>query len=466
MKGGRLSYAPRALAGAMVVAAASAAGCNGLLGIDEASLGATPGGEGGGAAFEGAGGGGGAAKGGGAGGGAGAGGAGAGGGGPTSRARGVGAGFQNSCAVVESGQVYCWGANAQGELGDGTTDGRPRPRPVVAAAGDAPLTNARALATGSSHSCALVGEGGVRCWGGNSLNQLGDGTTEVRTAAVVVSSGQGAPLAGVQAVASGQNHACALAGGGLLCWGLNGSGQLGDGTRANRGVAAPVLRAPATPLAGALAVACGGEHSCAVVGAGEVHCWGGNANGELGDGTTVGRDVPAPVVTSVLGPPLAGVQVLALGSRHGCAAIEGGNVRCWGDNEYGQLGDGTGASQTLPVAVATGPGGGPLAGALALALGSFHSCAVVAGGEVRCWGRNASGELGDGTTSDRPYPVPVLASPGGPPLTGVRALALGPDHSCAVTEAGEALCWGSNPAGQLGDATTSQRRTPVRVVLP
>jgi alpha-tubulin suppressor-like RCC1 family protein len=213
------------------------------------------------------------------------------------------------------------------------------------------------------------------------------------------------------------------------------------------------------------ALTLGSIHSCALLSGGEVRCWGYNYFGQLGDGTTEDRLTPVRVLQSPGGPALTGVQALALGGHHSCAELTNGELRCWGYNSNGQLGDGTLTDRPNPVAVLQSPGGPPLTGLQALTLGGGHSCALVSGGEVRCWGYNAYGQLGDGTLTDRLTPVPVLQSPGGPPLTGVQALALGDWHSCALVNGGEVRCWGNSDNGQLGDGTTTQRPNPVPVLF-
>ncbi|HEU4407123.1 MAG TPA: hypothetical protein VFS43_17775 [Polyangiaceae bacterium] len=157
------------------------------------------------------------------------------------------------------------------------------------------------------------------------------------------------------------------------------------------------------------------------------------------------------------------VNQIAAGTDHSCALVNGGDVRCWGRNDFGQLGDGTTTYRFTPVAMLASPGGPPLAGVQALALGGDHGCALLGGGDVRCWGRNDSGQLGDGTETDRPTPVAVLQAPGGPPLTGAQALALGDTHSCAWMSGGDVRCWGLNGSAQLGDGTSTERLTPVPV---
>ncbi len=374
-------------------------------------------------------------------------------------------GGHHSCAIVEGGQVRCWGNNDSGQLGDGTQTQRLTPVAVLESAGGPPLAGAQALALGAYHSCALLAEGKARCWGNNAQGQLGDGTqTQRLTPVAVLESAGGPPLAGAQALALGTYHSCALlAEGKARCWGYNAQGQLGDGTQAQRFTPVAVLEsAGGPPLAGAQALALGAYHSCVRLAEGKARCWGYNAQGQLGDGTQAQRLTPVAVLESAGGPPLTGAQALALGNIHSCALLAGGEIRCWGNNDSGQLGDDTQTQRLTPVTVLESAGGPPLAGAQALALGSDHSCALLGDG-VRCWGRGNEGQLGDGATGAtvQRTPVAVLASAGGSPLVGAQALALGGYHSCALLAGGEVRCWGYNDSGQLGDATTIERLTPV-----
>jgi alpha-tubulin suppressor-like RCC1 family protein len=204
---------------------------------------------------------------------------------------------------------------------------------------------------------------------------------------------------------------------------------------------------------GVSALAVGRDHTCALTGAGGIKCWGYNFFGRLGDGTIIDRLTPVDVsgLTS-------GVTALAAGDSHTCAVTgAGGGVKCWGWNGNGQLGDGTTTNHSTPVDVS-----GLTGGVTEVAAGYWHTCAVTGAGGVKCWGNNLYGQLGDGTTISRsgtPVDVSGLAS-------GVAALAAGGRHACVVTSAGGVKCWGDNGFGQLGDDTLAQRRTPVDVVWP
>jgi alpha-tubulin suppressor-like RCC1 family protein len=204
-------------------------------------------------------------------------------------------------------------------------------------------------------------------------------------------------------------------------------------------------------------LAVGGYHTCGLTPAGLAYCWGGNSDGQLGDGTTTDRPTPVPVVMPT------GQTFVSLGLsigvyNHTCALTPAGTAYCWGANFSGQLGDGTTTDQPSPVAVAM-PVGESFA---SLAVGGYHSCGLTPAGAAYCWGTNARGRLGDGTTTDRWTPTAVLVPAG---VTFTR-LAAGVDHTCGLTPAGAAYCWGRNAFGQVGDGTTSHRLEPVAVVMP
>jgi alpha-tubulin suppressor-like RCC1 family protein len=380
----------------------------------------------------------------------------------------IATGAYHSCAIVENGEVRCWGDNGNGQLGDGTLESRSTPVPVLSQQG-ARLSGVQALALGYWHSCALLYNGEARCWGYNEFGQLGDGTIENRSTAVSVraTSGAGA-LTDVRELALGYGyaHSCALLNNGeVRCWGRNDFGQLGDGTTIPSPRPVPVLDSSVgLPLNGVKALALGELHSCALLTNGGARCWGNNDFGQLGDGTIEKRLFPVSVLGS--GGLLTGVLELALGGKHSCALLTSGEAHCWGYNDSGQLGNGTTTMKPNPVPVLASPGGGAMKGVKALALGILHSCALLTSGEARCWGNNGDGRLGDGTLEARPTPVSVLQSPEGPPLIGVQALAPSWGHGCALLTSGEARCWGLNGDGQIGDGTTTRQPTPVPVQFP
>ncbi|OGO56018.1 MAG: hypothetical protein A2Z32_06130 [Chloroflexi bacterium RBG_16_69_14] len=310
----------------------------------------------------------------------------------------IATGGQHTCALTSVGEVKCWGSNESGQLGNGTTTDSTVPVDVAGLG-----NGVKTIAAGGRHTCALTSEGGVRCWGANESGQLGNGTTSDSSAPVAVSGME----IGVVAIASGGGHTCALTvEGGVKCWGSNSYQQLGNGTTTDSRTPGAV----SDLASGVGAIAAGDIHSCALTSGGGVKCWGYAGSGGLGGG--VPDDVPglATGVTSIAasyeqtcaltvdhvvkcwsgfdgsGP----VDVSGLGSGtiaisagfdgHTCALTTGGMVKCWG-----------GPNDSIPVDVA-----GLESGVTAIAAGGWHTCAVIRGGGVRCWGDNWSGQLGNG----------------------------------------------------------------------
>ncbi|MCH8025552.1 MAG: chromosome condensation regulator RCC1 [Chloroflexi bacterium] len=374
-------------------------------------------------------------------------------------------GGSHSCVLRADGSAACWGWNFYGQLGNGTAESSLAPAEVCGgepAAGCLPLAGVVALAGGENHTCAVTEERGVICWGRNEHGQLGDGTKVDRELPVDVCRpltnepvpARCAPLAGIVAIAAGSSHSCAVTdAGGVLCWGGNARGQLGSGTMVERSWAVAVCAAqgePAggcEPLTGVAAIAAGNEHTCALMAAGDVRCWGDNVSGALGDGGDCGEVCPRPVAVCAADAaesscePLAGVTAVSGGGRHSCALVGDGRVVCWGDNAQGQLGEGA------------------MVDAVAVAAGIGHTCAIDTAGGVVCWGANFVSQLGDGTTRASPLPVQVAGLE-----SGVTGLAAGGSHSCALRSEGGVRCWGWNGDGRLGDGTFAERRTPVKVV--
>ena len=348
----------------------------------------------------------------------------------------VSAGFDYSCAVTTDGAAYCWGWNANGRIGDGTTTDRLRPMAVVGG-----LTLAQVSA--GDHTCGVTTGGAAYCWGGNASGQLGNGTTTGSTSPALVSGG----LTFAQ-VSAGAGHTCGVTtGGAAYCWGSN-SGGLGDGTTTNR--LSPVAVVGGLTFAQVSAGANTG-HTCGVTTGGAAYCWGPNLRGQLGNGGgTTGSTSPVLVSGG-----LTFAQVSA-GADYTCGVTTGGAAYCWGANTGGQLGDGTTTDRTSPVLVVGGLTFAQVNTAELLV--TPFTCGVTTGGAAYCWGFNGNGELGDGTATNRLSPVAVL---GGLSFAHVSA---GSSHACGVTTtSGAAYCWGWNGNGQLGDGTTFLRRTPVRV---
>lgn len=351
----------------------------------------------------------------------------------------VAAGGGHTCALKTNGGVLCWGIDA---LGDGTSTNRSS-RPVEVVGLNSGIA---AITAGFKHACALTAAGGVLCWGSNEWGQLGDGNTNTARNRPVAVNGLSS---GVRAIAAGYYHTCAaMTSGGVMCWGYNRGGALGDGTTTNR----PLPVAVSGLDVGIVALAAGGSyyggHTCALTTNGGVMCWGANGWGQLGDGGAADRAVPAAVSGLE-----SGVTAITANQDHTCALTASGSVMCWGRNFYGQLGDGSLRAKSTPVMVS-----GLDSGAV-IAAGHDHTCALNTLGGVKCWGWNAYGQLGDGTKTDRHTPVAVSEL-----SSGMSSVDAGSYHTCAVTTEGGVKCWGKNSSVQLGDGTGVDRLTPVDVV--
>lgn len=328
-------------------------------------------------------------------------------------------GIDHSCAILSDGRVSCWGEGGAGQLGTGLYARRANPVPIVGDQAFATLSN------GDFYSCGITTAGRLFCWGRNLEGQIGDGALVDRFSPVEVD-----PTQTFKAVATGQSHTCALTtAGAALCWGQNGNGQLGDGSTTNRPT--PVAVSGEQVFVG---VAVGTRHSCAWTAGGQTFCWGRNAGGELGDGTTTARFAPTRVAGS-----LRFVEVTAQGS-HSCGLTITGVTYCWGVGSAGQLGTGTfPATQTTPARVS----GSTVF--VRVSAGRQFTCGIATDRSVHCWGRNTAGELGDGTSTGRAIPAPVST------LSQVVAIGAGSEHTCAITAAGTAQCWGRNSFSQLGE---------------
>jgi alpha-tubulin suppressor-like RCC1 family protein len=290
----------------------------------------------------------------------------------------------------------------------------------------------------SGSAAAATEPGGVSAWGSGGYGELGDGSTAERLLAAPVPG-----LTDVVAIDSGRGHVLALRSDGtVVTWGSNGFGQLGDGTRTNRSTPAPVAG-----VTDVVAVAAGSDHSLAVRADGTVLAWGWNGAGELGDGSSVTvQTLPVRV------QGLTNATSVSANNRHSLAVTANGTVMAWGSNNGGQLG----SKDTTEVRRVPGPVAG-LTDVTAVAAGSEYSMALHRDGTVSAWGRNKDGQLGDGTNTTRPDPRPVDG------LTTVVDIAAGSNHGLAVLADGTARAWGFNRYGQLGDGTTTNQNRPVTV---
>jgi alpha-tubulin suppressor-like RCC1 family protein len=388
-------------------------------------------------------------------------------------------GADHTCAVLATGAMRCWGYNIYGELGYGnrTSVGDNEAPGSVGPVDLGQGRRAVAIGVGYYDTCALLDNGRVRCWGDGILGKLGLGDT--RTIGDDETPGTLPPVdlgAGRRAVAIsvGANHSCALLDNGRVrCWGYGASGQLGYGNTSNigddetPGSAGPVDLGPGRK---AVAVSAGGNHTCALLEDHSVRCWGEGASGQLGYGNTsnIGDDeTPGSAGSVDLGPGRTAVAISA-GYSHTCALLDNGRVRCWGLGSFGRLGYGNTATvgdDETPGSVGTVDLGAGRT-AIAISAGTYHTCALLDNGRVRCWGLGSFGRLGYGNTAT----VGDDETPGsvGTVYLGRKAVAIsaGNGHSCALLDNGRVRCWGFGDAGRLGYGNTDtigDDETPVSV---
>jgi alpha-tubulin suppressor-like RCC1 family protein len=341
----------------------------------------------------------------------------------------VGGGF--TCGLSPSHQAYCWGSNYSGNLGNGTLSDTVLPVPV---SGGLKFSQ---IAAGYAHACGLTFDQRAYCWGYNFGGQLGDGTSTDRREPTQVAS-----TVRFTRISLGVAHTCAIATDvRLYCWGSNGYGELGTGTINDDSI--PV------PIGGSLrfvAVSAGSWHTCGVTTAGEAWCWGYNDLGQLGDGTITEQHTPVQVAG---GHKFA--SVTAGGIEHSCGVTAGDTLYCWGANHLSQFGDGTQGNGSISPTLAAGG-----MKFTQVAAGNYFTCGISLTRLAYCWGfGDGIGTLGNGTaTSIERSPVPVAGN------HLFSSLSTGPASACGTTPSLEAWCWGQNAYGQLGNGTTTDQLAP------
>ena len=387
--------------------------------------------------------------------------------GPGRTATALTTGQEATCAILDNGAVKCWGANSTGQLGYGNTTpiGDDETPAAVGTVDLGPGRTAKAISGGEGHTCAILDNGTVRCWGShNAYGQLGYGNTtqigdnETPAAAGPVDLGPGRTAT---AITTGSAYTCAiLDNGSVRCWGFNAYGQLGNGNTSRIGDDETPGSIPPVDLGAgrtAVAISTGWSHTCAILDNGSMKCWGNGESGKLGTGNTNGVLSPSTIGAIDLGAGRTAVGVAA-SDNFTCALLDNGTERCWGYNAYGQLGYGN----TTTIGDNETPGSvGPLdlgadREAVAITVGKYFACAKLDNGSIRCWGESFYGQTGHGnTTTIGDNEAPSLAAPVDLGTAhGVTQTTAGGSHSCALSDTGTVRCWGLNSSGQLGNGST------------
>jgi len=371
------------------------------------------------------------------------------------------AGVEHSLGIGSDGNAYAWGRGSDGQLGIGSSP-TSSSVPVRVLAGAVPSgVTFVSVAAGTDFSLALGSDGNAYTWGRNSYGQLGDGSTTSSSVPVQVSTGAVPSGVTFTSVAAGDNFSSAVGSdGNVYAWGNNGYGQLGDGSTTSSLVPVQVSAGAVPSGVTFTSVAAGYFHLLALGTDGNAYAWGGNFEGQLGDGSTAQSLVPVQVSAGAVPSGVSFTSVDAA-AKHSMALGSDGNVYAWGYNFYGWLGDGSTTSSSVPVQVSAGavPSGVTFT---SVAAGETHSLALGSDGNAYAWGSNFFGELGNNSTAQSS--VPVLVSTGAVP-SGVTmsTVSAGPYYSLALGSDGNAYAWGDNDYGKLGDGSFLGRLQPVPV---
>lgn len=346
-------------------------------------------------------------------------------------------GGYHACGITTAGELYCWGANSNGQLGDGTTNQHEAPNQVGSA------TDWVSVSVGNDFTCGIRNTNVAYCWGNNGTGQLGDNTQSSSSTPVAVYSNDVSAWASISA---GYLHACGVStAGAVWCWGLNDDGELGNNSTTFSKI--PVREnSSATDWA---SVSAGERISCATKTGGSLYCWGANEAGQLGHGDQTGYAYPVRESSS----STSWSSVSAGGSGGFACGFQGTTRYCWGYNGYygGQLGLGHLVYETSPVQVGSSYDWAYTT--TALAVGAGHACAITTSATLYCWGNNDYGQLGNGTTTPSDIPVQVGTA------TDWVEIVAGGGFTCGIRSGGNLYCWGDNTYGQVGDGTSGNQRT-------
>jgi len=340
-------------------------------------------------------------------------------------------GYKMTCGIRTSEEVFCWGNNEYGQVGDGTSEQRNTPTPI-----DERLAW-NSINSMVNHSCGILSNRSGACWGNNEYGQVGDGTSEQRNTPTPIDGGHL-----MKQINGGFQHTCLISVAGTIkCWGRSNFGQLGDGSTSDQSTPNDIsLQLDWDDLTA------GSYHTCATTTSGEAYCWGLNQFGQLGNGTTNNKSNPVPVSEDNIW------TIISAGLYHTCGINQSGEAYCWGLNDEQQLGSDRGQSQwPYPDKVKTANFW------VHISAGRSHSCGLNDLGKAFCWGSNEYGQLGDSSQTDRSQPVPVSGD------HTWHHIEAGTYHTCGVTTDGSGYCWGNNEFSQLGVQTGLNQLIPKKL---
>lgn len=360
----------------------------------------------------------------------------------------VSGGLNIMCILRANGKGYCLGLNDLGQIGDGTTT----PRIIYTEIGGS-VTNWKQIETDSGTTCGIGGTNdSIYCWGQNTNGEIGDNTTAQRLLPTAVVPATGANSGWTKLELDG-SHACGIRGGHLLCWGDDDEGAIGNNTTKENYIDQP------TEVQGSYSdwvdVTTGQEHTCGIrneSGLYKAYCWGANTYGQLGDNTTAEKLTPTEVYGGY-----TNWSSLVTNHDFTCGLRSNNTLWCWGENNYGQLGDNTVVNKDIPTQVRNTAGTGYWYDWVKVANMGVSTCGIRANGSLYCWGRDHYGQLGNGAGGNTD--TPGLVAGGFTDWTDIYI-----DHTaCGLANGGKQYCWGFNANGTVGDGTTTNQQSPVAV---
>ena len=355
-----------------------------------------------------------------------------------------------SCSLANN-EMKCWGNAGAGQLGIGSLNSQTRPQPVSFGLGGVYATEITLGYTG--HACAVINDGSARCWGTGQHGRIGEGTGDNKQSPSPVAFSQKfASNTTATAISAGDHHTCAILNyGNVSCWGRGYGSAIGIPLNNNDQYFPQATNSLGVGRT-AVNISLGYQFACVLLDNGLVSCWGEGNYGQMGNGNNAANN-PTPTPTNSFGANRTVVSI-ASGYDHTCVILDNGSVSCWGQNSYGALGRGTVGGYSSNPALTNSLG--PNRTAVYISAGHQSTCVVLDNGEAKCWGYNSYGQLGDGTTTNQYSPTTVLMSS----ELRFSSIEISSGHNCAVFENGHATCWGLNIYGQLGDGTYSNRILP------
>jgi alpha-tubulin suppressor-like RCC1 family protein len=376
-------------------------------------------------------------------------------------------GSAHACALTKSAGVYCWGKSSEGQHGNGRIPVGidnyvyEYQYPIVANVGGGQL-DFKVLASGDNHTCALAADGKIWCWGRNAEGQLGNNSTALSSTSVLVITSDFTDFDAFTQVSAGANHTCGVdSRGRAFCWGENTHGQLGNNTDVSSLKPVLVNTDSLTKAVAFVEVKAGRSHTCARTAQGEIYCWGESANGQLG-APYANVDKWTPMGVQASGSLINNAVQLEVGGSHTCYITSESKLFCWGSNNKGQLGNNSLSSSQLPVAIDFGSYLSPRSNKQ-ISAGGSNTCSLNQKGQILCWGNGAEGRNGSGTSN---YEIPTLTVTTGVSAGQYfTQMSTGGEHACGITADGKAYCWGKNAEGQVGNSNTSNQGSPVAVTI-